>query len=567
MSLLRSPSGGKGFHRLLAAGIGLSLALVSIEVASRAHAGWPAPVDWFQFDALLGHRMKPWNSVHAADDAGVFADSSNAEGFRSIPIPDESSPAPDGNRLLVLGDSFVRAYEIRNGDRFSEVAADRSGSDWEVHHICSDDWSNGQQLLALREYGGRIRPDVVVLAMFPGNDIVTNHEVFAGQDPGSPSDYFRPYVAPRSRDGASGGFEVRYAHPLRGSLRRHSSAFAWIERRLVQSGRWSPFPGIDARRPESPWNLRDQLFCPPEDDSGWNAAWDRTEFVLASLAQECAALGARFGVLVIPTIFQVEQTGLTLAAQLDLLFQPRATAYSESDFELPERRLAGIFERQGIEWMQTLDALRTEARNTQRVMYLKNGHLNARGHEVAGRVLARWLRGEDVPDHEPVTHGPARLLPMAPDGPTWLDFTKGSQERFTCVGFGARRPGGWLDAPERMAPVDNRHCRFVVRVDEGDMGIEGVAAPWAALPIPIELHAFGHLLATTRIEEPGPFELTWDSDLLRVLDLVPAEKRPYVQFHLLFPPGDLPPVGIRGVGFLSGRGDTQERPSTGPDSH
>ena len=547
MDSSRSPFGGKALRRVLAAGIGGLAALVALELTSRTLTGWPAPAEWLRFDAELGHRMRPWTEVHAADDRGLFADRSNSEGFRSIPLPD-SEPTDERPRLLVLGDSFVRAYEIRDGERFSEVAVELSGTDWELHHVCSDDWSTGQQLLALRTYGRRIAPERVVLTLYPGNDVTTNHEVFAGLDPGNPSDVFRPYVVPGEDED-----EIRFAHPWRAALRARSSLFAFVESRLVRSGHWEQFPGLQERRPDCEWSVREQFLLPPADTSAWDAAWARTELLVERVQEECAALGAELCVVVIPSIVQVERTGLVVAPELARILETRPSPYDRSDFELPERRLAAFFERTGIPWIQTLDALRELARTTNDVTYLANGHINAAGHATVGGLLARWLQDEPVPSHAPTTVGPVDLLPPPPAAPTWLDFTAGPQLRFICGGFGARRAPGWLGCDDRLLEVVRDSFGFVIRPSDEPLRISGVAGEPGDYPFRFTFQAFGRDLGSVTVERPGPFDLRIEHPFADLAGKIPTEKMPYVYVHVLCSQVNRAPLGLAGIGFVTGR--------------
>ncbi len=542
----------KTLSRVAAFLLGLSLATLAAEAIVRVEFGWPQPAESLVFDRELGHRMRS-GTVSARDDRGVFEDHSNAHGFRSRPMPSGPGAPSDPPRLLVLGDSFVRAWEIRDGERFSERAVEFVGSKWEAHHVCADDWGTAQELLALREYGARIAPERVVLTLFPGNDLINVARAFAGRSPFSPSDWVRPYV-----EEAPGGAErVRYAQPVRAFLRRRSALLAQLETRALRAGWLAELARDEPRGSDDPWKLHECVLVPPELNpdgaSDWESAWSTLEFLIAAVRDECDRLGARLVVVVLPTLFQVQTCGHAASARAARLLDGKPCFLDASDFEYPERRLAEFFARSGIEGIQTLDALRAAARASEDGVYLIDGHLNAEGHAAVGAELARWLRDEPTSAPVPASSGPVDLLPRGAEAVTWIDFDAGPQARFLHLGLTPRWPSGSFGATERVRVVKEATVAFVVRADRRPLGVRGFAEAGGSFPCTVRLHCLGEELGSADIEGPGPFELVFENRYAHLLAGGDPSTWPYLEFQLLFPVKDRPPIGIAGMGVLPDR--------------
>lgn len=85
-------------------------------------------------------------------------------------------PAVDGaTRILFLGDSYLAGSGVSDrDDRFPTVLAKRAGPAIDTKIIASGGWGTDQELLAFMEKGRGWRPDLVVLAFTPHNDLRNN---------------------------------------------------------------------------------------------------------------------------------------------------------------------------------------------------------------------------------------------------------------------------------------------------------------------------------------------------------------------------------------------------------
>lgn len=97
----------------------------------------------------------------------------NAKGLRDQ--PHDYEPEAGVFRIIVLGDSFMEAYQVPLEDSLPYRLQERLGQRRvEVINLGVGGYGTAQQYLYLRDEGLRYRPYVVVMAFFTGNDVQNN---------------------------------------------------------------------------------------------------------------------------------------------------------------------------------------------------------------------------------------------------------------------------------------------------------------------------------------------------------------------------------------------------------
>lgn len=137
------------------------------------------------------HAKYGWTINPSSD----FIDSVNSDGFRFSAM--EAEKPAKTKRLLILGDSFSQATAFPYINTYPGILDQwldqyDHGENWEVLNLGVGDWGSAQQLLALLDYGLAYDPDVVVLQIFPFNDLCNNNIFTAGTC--SMQDFHRPYM-------------------------------------------------------------------------------------------------------------------------------------------------------------------------------------------------------------------------------------------------------------------------------------------------------------------------------------------------------------------------------------
>jgi GDSL-like Lipase/Acylhydrolase family len=125
----------------------------------------------YLYDENLGWRNVPNSEFITYGRPG----STNSQGFRSPDYPIERRKG--GKRILILGDSFAWGFNVANEDIFSRVAEEKlraENVDVDIINTAVSGWGTDQEYLFLLREGLQYKPDIVVLALFVGNDPINN---------------------------------------------------------------------------------------------------------------------------------------------------------------------------------------------------------------------------------------------------------------------------------------------------------------------------------------------------------------------------------------------------------
>ncbi len=335
---------------------------------------------------------------HAAGDARL---ATNRLGFRDV--EHELAKPPGVRRLLVLGDSFTAATQVRLEGSYPRLLQrlldERAAQPWEVISLAVSGWGTAQEWLALRRYGLAYAPDVVLLQFFP-NDVCNNAQ--AAADTCAFHDGMRPYLV---KDAET--WRVRWTEPLRRRLRLGSALYRVVERGVDQLRlRWRA--GTFARVAEADemlWLRAEQAarlqgefgiamhpffyaYAPdaeqiPAVADGWRA----TEGMIGQMAHDLRGVGISFALVVMPYEGSVDPTGWERQWGRD----PRPPVSLVRDY--PEQRLGRLAARLGIPACMLLP--RFEQRREVVLPYRKY-HLSPGGHRVAAEALYGLLAGQGL---------------------------------------------------------------------------------------------------------------------------------------------------------------------------
>jgi lysophospholipase L1-like esterase len=316
--------------------------------------------------------------------------------------PHDPLPAPGTFRIVVLGDSFMEAYQVALEQSLPYLLQERLASRGvEVLNLGVGGYGTAQALLALEEEGLRYRPDLVVLAFYAGNDVQNNSHAIEAALHGEEeaTTFARPYARASALDA-----ELAWRPPDRARLepyarrwRERKDSFLDALRRTLQPAMvanlveqatarlQSQLGGKDAFDPQL---LFGRLFLrevsDPEALRLWDEAWMATRRLLLEIDRVSHAAGARFAVLIVPTQFQVDPGALAAvqAAYPDLDFDPLRI----------NRELADFCADAGIPLLDPVAAFaREEAAGRSTYYALEDRHWNAAGQALATDLLAEFL--------------------------------------------------------------------------------------------------------------------------------------------------------------------------------
>ena len=376
---------------LLAAAVSLTLTCAAFElvlrVADRRARGKEQDerATYMQPDPYLGWSKRPLARVTYRRREYTTEVAINSRGLRDR----ERSYARQAGtaRVLALGDSYIEAYSVPLAAAVTSVMEERlraAGCPTEVINGGTTGYSTDQEYLYYTIEGARYAPDVVIL-FFHYNDLL--HNV-----------YERYYRLPKPLLDVSGptirqvNFPVPSPPPSppRGPRRPPQGSYAWfwVRERLMlgaprafdllgRLGLWDPLGGDTPADELSAFAKR--------RSQQMQHAWRVTDRILAGLAREASARGARLLVAYVPARMEVSDRDWYLSL---MRYEIRDGAW---DRRVVWNRLARSAETGGFEALDLTGGLREAEGFLRPTYYPRDGHWTERGHEAAAEEVAAFL--------------------------------------------------------------------------------------------------------------------------------------------------------------------------------
>ncbi len=363
---------------------GIVLAVAVLDVGIRvANRRFPY---FYCYDAARGWALNPGAHGEYTREGHAYL-RINHDGFRG---PDYPHAKPPGViRVAVLGDSYVEAMQVAEDQTFTSVisrslTADPAlrGKRVEALNFGIDGYGTAQEMLTLRDRVWAYHPDIVVLAVFLGNDIRNNSVVLEG-------DQCRPfYELDGDRLKLTGPFITSRSYRLWCEAR-----FDYRDLRLVDLFKNAvdlAFHGGQPPTADHPVEraINYSIYAAPTDPA-WRNAWEITERLITLTRDEAVRHGAMFLAVTEDTGIQVWPDPVARSR-----FQKRLGV---DDLFYPDRRVAALGEREGFAVLTLAQPLRAYAE--QHHVFLHGfsntpqgfGHWNAAGHRQAGMTIAARL--------------------------------------------------------------------------------------------------------------------------------------------------------------------------------
>ena len=309
-------------------------------------------------------------------------------------------------RIVALGDSFTYGVGVSYDDTFVtlvERALQPKQAGLEVINLGVPGWDPEHEVRLLENYGIHLRPDLVMLNLFVGNDIIRSRDAgieesftVAGQI------YFVHW---------NGNWVHDHLGPDRWYLYHNLNYLMTIGSRdlklLVERAKTKlSAHAVEARAGDPVANGRSEvlheLYLKSIDDRSelflkedtflFNYHWSRTLSTLTKLHQFLSARHVPWVLVLLPDQVQVEDE-----LQREFVFYTKTLAGSYS-FDKPQRLLRAWCAEQGIEVIDLLPLFRQD-QTRGRYYRLDDIHWNVEGHALAARtilpIVQKWI---DHPD-------------------------------------------------------------------------------------------------------------------------------------------------------------------------
>lgn len=291
-------------------------------------------------------------------------------------------------RLIVLGDSQTEGFaNTSGGETFSSVlesvAGARGGSaKVQVLNAAVAGYSPWQQFLWVRLHGKKFQPDLVILGIYLGNDILdmTFDRTIASLG-----------TWERVRTGS-------WKLPLLMEWARHGK----LRSEFHQEGESPvslPWPRLDGLtwRQKSMWSqIVAEAYAAHRFPREMARGMTRLEHTLSITRETVLARGRRLAVILIPSKYQTEPEECRegMPELLDRVNLPLHAVHYERE---AARAIAAICERLDIPALDLTACLREHHRTTgERIHGYLSWHLTADGHKAIGTHLFRWLQEQHL---------------------------------------------------------------------------------------------------------------------------------------------------------------------------
>lgn len=325
----------------------------------------------------------------------------NSQGWRTPEFTQMKSD--DVFRVLVLGDSFMAGMQVADDEIFSSVLRQRLneaglGKRVEVITFGVPSWGTDQQYLALRQYGLKLNPDLVVVAFYAQNDVAETDLMLRASTNTYPKPFFDlregrlielPFVDSTPmpiRLGRRLAADLRVYPMVRDSLLTIPLAHRILFRLgivgVVPQENQGPEPedGTLWQWPDR-WRRQIGVFeLRPWAD--WSRAWAISEALLHRMNAEATSTGARFLLLGVASPIEV----MPQAVLSGLISSRRG----DFDADQPTRRLTEISMRRGIDFVSLVPAFRNRIGDNAKIfedLFLHcDGHWTPAGHRLAAEL-------------------------------------------------------------------------------------------------------------------------------------------------------------------------------------
>ena len=305
----------------------------------------------------------------------------NFDGFVDAEYSEE---APENTiRIAVIGDSFVEALQVPLNETFHKIAEDKlntefgnKSANFEVLSFGVSNFGTVQEYILLKEKVLKYNPDVVVLMIFPGNDVAGNSDEI---DPNTARPYFETTESGELVKNSNGDIITKKFEPLKRGLVSETASKSKLAVFLYNSIRRIQLADSTSVNEIADYTDGVYIFT-PNQSTEWKVAWNITENILVEMKNLSEESGAEFIVIGIPHPLQVQEE-----------FSHKDVAGFDQNY--PDKILQAMLERNNVSYVISTDELATYHNLYNETLFFpKDGHFTEHGHEAMADIIFKKLQ-------------------------------------------------------------------------------------------------------------------------------------------------------------------------------
>lgn len=318
------------------------------------------------------------NSTHSLKEFDVSF-KTNSYGLRDMEYPEKTKK---DYRVLVLGDSFTMGWGVEQVEVFTEVLENDFMKN--KPYDCNIEVLNGgvygygtvEELMFLEKKGLKLKPDLVFLSFFIGNDIFENLDAY--------KKFF-------DTNGERFPKRMSLTISMVRFIRAHSMVYNFLMARFRNMKFFRNFYNtqtilFDAGEPRD----EIELYEKSRQDS-INNYWNITKEIILKIKSICDDNHIKMVLLTIPSKAQVyKEQWADISGKLGIT--------EDSDIELPDKILENICKENGIYYCRLLDMLQEAGKKDKDLYFKLDRHWKAPCHEIVGNYLYGYFLKERLID-------------------------------------------------------------------------------------------------------------------------------------------------------------------------
>ncbi len=330
-------------------------------------------VKMFEPDPTLGWKFIPngkWKIIYPGGIRNFIE--INSIGFR-----DHTPSSDKKKKLLVLGDSFVSNVSVKDNEVFTEVMEDQL-KNYDVLNFGVVGYGQVQEYLLLQKWIKEIKPEVVLLIIYFGNDFIDNIGAYWGIS--------RPYASLEGED------SVLVIHP-----ESHPQSKNQKDSSSILSK--SHFNILVNRSLNKIFQEYDSSLAPPEFYSCQWPTPQREDLkfrIMGELLLKIANVGKENDV---PVVFALAPTLVQIKDELWESFLKKNIIYQKKFLRsLPNDRLMEFGKRNDLLMLDFFPQLHQESKTNIDLYHPAEQHWTKEGNRVVANALIDYLQSKSLID-------------------------------------------------------------------------------------------------------------------------------------------------------------------------